>query len=271
MRKERFPPSWPSSIRYLEANEWPSDVSLDLQTTYKPLIPDPMLSTLARVHFDHDEPSDDEEEDRTIERPPKVIMASNHLDLPVLDVRNVPPDEILKRVEIRQISDPKHPAFGELGLFVPNVDESKPAYPWRPCQCETNVLGASKMGIPKHAHILDYCGIVRPDHLADPDSDYLLHLAGPLSVDADSAGNEGRCVNDFRGVPVEGGALAMGPNACFDSYVDKESGEVRVGLFALRWIEPGEEILVTYGNAYWKSRGLYIGNGFRDWNDGWEK
>lgn len=84
------------------------------------------------------------------------------------------------------------------------------------------------------------------------DSNYdlsLCRLADGTSVgiDATSMGNEARFVNDFRGI-------AKKPNAIF---IDERtsSGELAMSIWSSsEQIQKGEEILVSYGKSWWKSR-----------------
>ncbi|KAJ3101449.1 hypothetical protein HDU96_009978 [Phlyctochytrium bullatum] len=268
------PPDWPPAILYTPDLLWPSTLPPHIQETYSPAVPPPvLLSTPANVTFDHDsdsESDDDEAEtSATASEPPertRLLRPGIHLGLSVLDIRRVPPVTVRGRVSVRKITDPSHPCHGAWGLFVP----TSPTHRWPPCACEPSPPTPAP-AIPKHSHILDYAGHVVSDADADADSDYLLHLVADLSVDAARAGNEGRCANDFRNVPVGGGRVASRPNACFDAYVDRATGEVRVGLFALRGLVAGEEVLVTYGSGYWKSRGVVLPEGLDvEWGEGWD-
>ncbi|KAF9098650.1 hypothetical protein BGX23_005716 [Mortierella sp. AD031] len=142
--------------------------------------------------------------------------------------------------EIRLITGPpKHPVLGSYGLFA------------------TKTL---RPGL----HLLDYISLVAPDEYADPDSDHTLYLSNDLNLDASVHGNHGRFVNDFRGVRSQ----EQGPNVGWDLYRDTETGQIRMGCKVLKLIRKGEEILCTYGKAYWKSRGVAISG--EEWEDGWD-
>jgi hypothetical protein len=68
-----------------------------------------------------------------------------------------------------------------------------------------------------------------------------------VGIDATSMGNEARFVNDFRGI-------AKKPNAIF---IDERtlSGELAMCIWSSgEKIQKGEEILVSYGKSWWKSR-----------------
>ncbi|KAF9576534.1 hypothetical protein EC968_008012 [Mortierella alpina] len=142
--------------------------------------------------------------------------------------------------EIRLItSPPHHPVLGSYGLFA-----TRTLFP----------------GL----HLLDYISLVVPDDHADPDSDHTLYLSHDLNLDASVHGNHGRFVNDFRKIRTQ----EQGPNVGWDLYRDAETGQIRMGCKVLKRIKKGEEILCTYGKAYWKSRGVIVTG--EEWEDGWD-
>ncbi|KAF9908397.1 hypothetical protein EC991_009852 [Linnemannia zychae] len=142
--------------------------------------------------------------------------------------------------EIRLITGPPtHPVLGSYGLFA------------------TRLLRPG-------THLLDYISLVVPDEHADPDSDHTLYLSNDLNLDASVHGNHGRFVNDFRGIRTQ----QQGPNVGWDLYRDTETGQVRMGCKVLKMIRRGEEIVCTYGKAYWKSRGVMATG--EEWEDGWD-
>lgn len=83
-----------------------------------------------------------------------------------------------------------------------------------------------------------------------PSSDYELDfgLESELSLDADSLGNEGRFLNDYRNT----GQL---PNVEFRLRTDRR-GSLRQGIFvcAKGGLPAGCELLVSYGKPYWRAR-----------------
>ncbi|KAF7339760.1 hypothetical protein MSAN_02191500 [Mycena sanguinolenta] len=125
-------------------------------------------------------------------------------------------------VAIRRISDSNHPAFGQFGLFA--TKKLKP-----------------------NTHIIDYIGEI---HCEERDSDYDLSLFRSadvsVGVDASKMGNEGRFVNDYRGIKDK-------PNALFVE-VRRPSGELGIRIESSGLIKKGEEILVSYGKAWWQAR-----------------
>ncbi|EKG17654.1 hypothetical protein MPH_05103 [Macrophomina phaseolina MS6] len=156
---------------------------------------------------------------------------------PGLTVAVKPPPAPSPSVRITKISNPKHPAHGQHGLF------------------------ASQHLAPGTLIIL-YLGLFHARADADPASDYDLSLDRELGigVDATCMGNEARFINDYRGVGPPG------PNAEFrEVWVDVGKGrlERRMGVFVLsagksrkraKGIAKGEEILVSYGKGFWSER-----------------
>jgi len=165
--------------------------------------------------------------------------------------------------KITKITDPTHPAYGQYGLF------------------------AAKKILPK-TWILDYTGVVHDQFGTDVTSNYDLCLellpipapsnstsdgfTGPepahevtetvppaywdVAVDAAKSGNAARFINDFRGVPGK-----SKPNVEFQSRkvaVTTARGKVevvRIGIWAGKdGVAKGEELLLSYGKAFWKAR-----------------
>jgi hypothetical protein len=100
--------------------------------------------------------------------------------------------------------------------------------------------------------ILDYLGLY---HSEPSTSDYDLSLSRDLGIGIDAVrmGNEGRFINDYRGI-------RSGPNAEFREHL--VGSERRMGVWVLavgksgkgKGINKGEEICVSYGKGFWKSR-----------------
>ena len=140
-------------------------------------------------------------------------------------------------VKITPITDPRHPANGQSGLFATRA-------------------------LPPGSLILPYIGEVHPAGAAShASSDYDLWLdrGGDVAVDAARMGNEARFVNDYRGVPG-----AVRPNAEFCEAWDARRGEKVMAVFVLpagkkdkakaAGIAKGQEILVSYGKGFWGKR-----------------
>lgn len=201
-------------------NNWPSDITYLTDLTYSPAVTPELRAALSR---------------------------SNASDSTVLE--KVPPELIrypCSTVAITIISNEKHPARGQRGLFAAQT-------------------------LPPDSFICLYLGHAHTNSMSDqdPHSDYDLSFDGDtgLSIDSARSGNESRCANDYRGI-------AERPNAefrdCFiqvrsDKRVDGVKWERRVGIFVLSagkaqkrkaGIKPGEEVVVSYGKGFWESRKL---------------
>lgn len=140
----------------------------------------------------------------------------------ISDVKSKPTP---KNVIIRRIDSPSLPAYGQYGLFA-----------------------ATK--IPSRTHIIDYIGEVHSDDRPDSDYDLSLYRSQDginVGIDASAMGNEARFINDFRGIKDK-------PNAIFTDRRDG-SGELRMSILSgSEVIRKGEEILVSYGKSWWRSR-----------------
>jgi len=153
-------------------------------------------------------------------------------------------------ISIRKITTPPtHPALNQNGLFA-------------------------SRNLSPGSFVCDYLGryhTLNPDDTDDA-SDYDLVLVRDLDgegngvgIDARFAGNEGRMVNDYRGVKDK-------PNVEFrERIVEVEKarsmggggaaeGELRMALFVIKgekgWkgVKKGEELLVSYGRGFWNER-----------------
>lgn len=152
------------------------------------------------------------------------------------NIRNRKP-RLSNKVYFKRISDPNHPACGEFGLFCAN--DAKPG-----------------------SWLLDYVGHVSLGENQDKKSDYVsdFGLKSELALDANTYGNESRMINDFRNT-------GRYPNVEFNLRRDKH-GELRQGVYVkstkdarqvgFDGIKKGEEILISYGKSYWRSR---VGSG----------
>ncbi|PFH58901.1 hypothetical protein XA68_13068 [Ophiocordyceps unilateralis] len=135
------------------------------------------------------------------------------------------------RVRIQRIRDVGHPANGQCGLFA--------AQNLKPGTFILAYLGRVHGGSPSSS-------------LADSDYDLWLDKEADLAVDAVAEGNEGRFVNDYRGV-------SQRANAEFAPAFCERWGQVCVGIWVTggksgKGIKRGEEILVNYGKGFWQER-----------------
>ncbi|GAA5816995.1 hypothetical protein MFLAVUS_010530 [Mucor flavus] len=131
-----------------------------------------------------------------------------------------------RNIKIRKLTDKNHPCCGAYGLFA--------AQTLQPRQL-----------------IIDYLGVVEYKDGYEATSDYVFNFGTDLSVDAGRCGNEARFCNDFRGCGPE-------PNVCFMNYMDEKTKHIKVGLFVKgnRKIKKGDELLISYGKAFWSNRGI---------------
>jgi hypothetical protein len=156
-------------------------------------------------------------------------------------------------IRITPITDPAHPANGQYGLFAT-----------RPHPPDTFIC--LYLGL---VHIDNPTAPKLPSDTIQPKSDYDLSLDRDLhlAIDAADMGNEARFTNDYRGIVER-------PNAEFRDVIVKRPGGSRergVGIFvkapkrdkkgkskrvdaADLGIAKGQEILVSYGRAFWSAR-----------------
>jgi hypothetical protein len=133
--------------------------------------------------------------------------------------------DYLPGVAIRRVTDPAHPACGQNGLYATAGFQVG------------DVLG-------------EYTGKVMPGHWG---GEYVTRLwnTGANSdyfrpgVDAQKIGNELRMINDFRGVPG-----ATGHNCKFSRAAIR--GFRAALIVAIKPIAPNEELLLDYGEVYWR-------------------
>ena len=142
-----------------------------------------------------------------------------------------------RKVYFKKITDENHPAYGEFGLYC-SLKHAKPGQ-W----------------------LLDYVGHVTVGEDQNKKSDYVSDFGenSELACDADTYGNEARFLNDFRNT-------GRHPNVEFNLRRDK-NGELRQGVYVKQkkdskdadfdGIKQHEELLVSYGKSYWRSR---VGN-----------
>eukprot|EP00986_Skeletonema_menzelii_P020137 scaffold30338_cov148-Skeletonema_menzelii.AAC.3 len=177
---------------------------------------------------------------------PADVMFSNNYDwessVPAdLKEKYCPSNKIRQRtnyfsrnVYFKRITDKDHPAYGEFGLYC--------------------ALAHAKPG----QWLLDYVGRVTLGEDQNKKSDYVSDFGehSELACDANVWGNEARFLNDFRNT-------GQYPNVEFNFRRDK-NGEFRQGVYVKEvkeakekgfdGIKQDEELLVSYGKSYWRSR-----------------
>ena len=151
------------------------------------------------------------------------------------DLVRVRTNRLSRNVYFKRITDTDHPAYGEFGLYcaLPN-------------------------GAPPGTWLLDYVGHVTLGENQDKQSDYVSDFGehSELACDANTFGNEARFLNDFRNTGCH-------PNVEFNFRRDK-NGELRQGVYVklkkdskvegFDGVKQHEELLVSYGKSYWRSR-----------------
>ncbi|KAK0708136.1 hypothetical protein B0H67DRAFT_464458, partial [Lasiosphaeris hirsuta] len=136
---------------------------------------------------------------------------------------------------IQPITNPSHPAHGQRGLFA------------------ARDLVPSELVVPYFGEVHPGTGTGAERHAAS-DYDLWMDRDGDLAVDAARAGNEGRFVNDYRGVP-EGEGTKKRANAEFRQVWDQRRRERGMGVFVLApGVKKGEEVCVSYGKGFWGGR-----------------
>jgi hypothetical protein len=147
------------------------------------------------------------------------------------------------------VTEAGHPAAGECGLFA-------------------------AVGMAVGAYVIDYVGAISLGENEDKTSDYVcdfgesecprrltrapvasrhslrsrLSAESELALDARHVGNEGRFVNDYRNT---------GRHANVEFRLRRDArGEMRQGIYvcAKQGVRPGDELLISYGKSYWRSR-----------------
>ncbi|KAG8348781.1 hypothetical protein TRVL_00366 [Trypanosoma vivax] len=124
-------------------------------------------------------------------------------------------------VELRVLTDPRHPAFGQVGLFA-------------------------KKTIPANVVVTPYSGYIEIFCTSCNSRTYTMgygSLSDDYALDAEFVGNYGRFANDPRG--MEGMVANLSAESRFTS-----RGEAYTALVSRRIINKGEEILMSYGKAH---------------------
>lgn len=101
--------------------------------------------------------------------------------------------------------------------------------------------------IPKNTFLGEYTGVMCIDPSEEGHSEYkweVKHEHFTLHVDASTGGNELAFVNDYH-------KIGPSPNVepCFISY----QGVHYFGFQTIESLKPDEELLIDYGNQFWKS------------------
>eukprot|EP00290_Baffinella_frigidus_P045147 CAMPEP_0180301196 /NCGR_PEP_ID=MMETSP0988-20121125/23319_1 /TAXON_ID=697907 /ORGANISM="non described non described, Strain CCMP2293" /LENGTH=235 /DNA_ID=CAMNT_0022281657 /DNA_START=16 /DNA_END=723 /DNA_ORIENTATION=- len=169
-----------------------------------------------------------------------LYLVSNDMSLSSLsahDKRMVRPgaSSRIPGIEIRKITDPAHPAYGQNGLYA------------------TRDFGVGEV-------LGEYTGFVMPGHMG---GEYTTRLwdtdAEPgnphPACNASKGGNEFRFINDFRCVPGD-----KGSNVRFSAC--HIQGARSALIVAIKDVAEGEEFLLDYGEQYWSAETLAL---FQTW------
>lgn len=145
-------------------------------------------------------------------------MFSASLYDPSLSVEQV--QQLHARVEpkgaaAKLITTRDHPLRGQVGLFA-------------------------TAKLDPHAIVCTYAGEV----VEAAPGVYAVDFGKGLVVTAETVGNEGRFANDHSGIAAE-------PNSCLASHICPTTGRRMVCLQTTVAVEPGQELLVSYGSGYW--------------------
>lgn len=142
----------------------------------------------------------------------------HRLLLPTFVVAPYAPEEL---VEVRVVADPRHPAYGQAGLYARRL-------------------------IPYNTVVAPYSGFIEVFTTSCNSRTYTMgfgSLGDDYALDAEFVGNCGRYANDPRGV----GASVANLSA---EHRFTNRGESFTALVARRQINKGEEILMSYGKAH---------------------
>ncbi|KAL6892917.1 hypothetical protein HDV57DRAFT_206525 [Trichoderma longibrachiatum] len=245
------PKNWPPSLPYFKAPQHGKDLTpAQLQFLRTKPTTSKHRSHQQLPHANNNNNNNDHDDDST---------------LPIIPASSAATETPCPRVKILPITNPLHPAHGQFGLFA-----------------ATNILPGEL--------IVAYLGRLHGGSTTSEESDYDIWLEREMDVAVDAAlgGNEGRFVNDYRGVPVVGASGVVGkgrPNARFGNAFCERWGEVCVGVWAVGGggggkkgkkkkggeggIRKGDEILVSYGKGFWEERRRDCGDeGDEDNGDG---
>eukprot|EP01119_Soliformovum_irregulare_P022556 TRINITY_DN7753_c0_g1_i2.p1 TRINITY_DN7753_c0_g1~~TRINITY_DN7753_c0_g1_i2.p1 ORF type:complete len:392 (+),score=71.86 TRINITY_DN7753_c0_g1_i2:48-1178(+) len=127
--------------------------------------------------------------------------------------------EMNPNVELKRIKSLTHPCYQELGVFA-----------------KRDLMAGEIVGY--------YTGVIIPHQEDYNPSLYIFELNDHYDIDAQDAGNEMRFMNDYRNI-------AERPNTEVQAPADVRSAKCTVTT--LTKIKEGQELLVDYGEAYWRS------------------
>lgn len=213
------PSHWPKYLRYTQSYIYHSSVSLEVKKTINEGPKSPQRSSSSQNHNS---------------------QKNNH-------------------VVIRHITEPSHPAYNQFGLFaskkipakahildyIGKLSQDFPSLKYTNCGCKGEIHADERLTSGMQIRGYD---LTKTNCLSDYDLSLLrLKNGESIGIDASTTGNEARFINDYRGIKLK-------PNAAFIDY-RTDSGELKMGIWAANEdIKKGDELLVSYGKAWWKAR-----------------
>lgn len=159
-------------------------------------------------------------------------------------------------IQIKTVSDPSHPAYGQCGLVAKKkISPGELIIPYLGVIHATFVRAEDTESTPEIEQLIqldaehcdsDYDLCLVRISASDPRNPFPgLHVS--IGVDAAKAGNAARFINDYRGVGTT-------PNAEFRVGTG-EAGELRMEVWSLKsGVNKGDELLVSYGKGWWNAR-----------------
>ncbi|KAL3919195.1 MAG: hypothetical protein SGPRY_005719, partial [Prymnesium sp.] len=175
------------------------------------------------------------------------ISSADWLRLHSSAPRPLPDVRIQQLPRDHPLADAKDPTFGLFARHDLEVGRESHIWMLRSPECE---MCACQAGV----FLGEYTGMVqRRDNTKtfEQGGQYLATVSVPLAgggtleldIDAEEAGNEMRCMNDYH-------MMASEPNVEFRG-MRHFSGEPGMGVFTLHRVSAGSELLVNYGEDYW--------------------
>ncbi|KAF6766933.1 SET domain protein [Kalmanozyma brasiliensis GHG001] len=153
-----------------------------------------------------------------------------------------------------------HPAAGSFGLFaaadMPSDTFIRPYLGVLHTKADADFYSTYDLSLCHDSRLHSLSP--RPDTTPRPDAERIAEQVESLSIDQEPKdptalyldsrywGNESRFVNDYRGI-------ALKANVEFRSFVQLSEDEERyqMGLFAVRPIRKGQELVINYGKSFW--------------------
>ncbi len=122
-----------------------------------------------------------------------------------------------------------------------------------PAYCGGKGMGVfCRKTIQNNEIIGEYVGVCRTEneYRHSLPNAYILHHGGGLYIDAKAAGNELRFVNDYRGVSFEQNVKFFRAEPQSTRIFRNKTMKGYTAVVSCKLINPGEELLVDYGEKY---------------------